>query len=208
MFRPTLIGIVALLGFATGTAAAERAGVDLAKLAGWDIVVAPDASPSETYAADEFRSVFAQATGIELAKVTAPDRADRHVFIGASKSLAGSSVGFDATAMGQESLRIVVRDNLIAIAGGRPRGTLYGVYTFLEDYLHLELQHQLQQLPVAVPKPPSDRTERPLLRGPRRKRHLHAGRGQLDRRRAVGPAQLRDGQPAVGPEPQRPATGR
>ena len=23
----------------------------------------------------------------------------------------------------------------IAIAGGRPRGTLYGVYTFLEDYL-------------------------------------------------------------------------
>ena len=123
MFRRTLIGVVALFGFAAGAAAAEPSGADLAKLAGWDIVVAQDALPSETYAAEEFRSIFAQATGIELATVTAPDRADRHVFIGASKSLASSSVGFDAAAMGPESLRIVVRDNLIAIAGGRPRGT-------------------------------------------------------------------------------------
>ena len=32
-------------------------------------------------------------------------------------------------------LRIIVRGENIAIAGGRPCGTLYGVYTFLEDYL-------------------------------------------------------------------------
>jgi len=132
---PTFLAVVAIFGFAAGAAATEQAGVDVAKLAGWDIVVAKDASPSETYATEEFRSIFAQATGIELATVTAPDRADRHVFIGPSKSLADSAVGFDAAAMGPESLRIVVRDNLIAIAGGRPRGTLYGVYTFLEDYL-------------------------------------------------------------------------
>jgi len=135
MFRPTFLAVVAIFGFAAGAAANEQAGVDLAKLAGWDIVVAKDASPSEIYAAEEFRSIFAQATGIELATVTVPGRADRHVFIGPSKPLADSPVGFDAAAMGPESLRIVVRDNLIAIAGGRPRGTLYGVYTFLEDYL-------------------------------------------------------------------------
>ncbi len=44
-------------------------------------------------------------------------------------------MGFSVDEYGPEDLRIVVRDNLIAIAGGRPRGTLYGVYTFLEDYL-------------------------------------------------------------------------
>ena len=38
---------------------------------------------------------------------------------------------------GPEELRIVIRDGNIAIAGGRPRGTLYGVYTFLEDYLNV-----------------------------------------------------------------------
>ena len=46
-----------------------------------------------------------------------------------------SSVGFKTDEMGNEDLRIVIRDDNIAIAGGRPRGTLYGVYTFLEDYL-------------------------------------------------------------------------
>jgi hypothetical protein len=80
MSRPTLIAVAAIFGFAAGAAAVEQAGVDLAKLAGWGIVVAKDASPSETYVAEEFRSIFAQATGIELPTVTAPERADRHVF--------------------------------------------------------------------------------------------------------------------------------
>ena len=130
MFHSTIIAVLVTFGVATGAAAAEGAGVDLSRLADWDIVVARDASPSEAYAAEEFRSIFAQATGIELKMVTAPDRPDRHVFIGPSSTLAHSSVGFDAGVMGSESLRIIVRDDLIAIAGGRPRGTLYGVYTF------------------------------------------------------------------------------
>ncbi|MBU7004627.1 MAG: DUF4838 domain-containing protein, partial [Theionarchaea archaeon] len=44
-------------------------------------------------------------------------------------------VGFDADGMGQEELRVIVSRAGVAIAGGRPRGTLYGVYTFLEDAL-------------------------------------------------------------------------
>ncbi len=135
MIRPLLLGSVVLSGFAAGIVLAQPPGVDLAGLAGWDIVIAEDAIPSEVYAAQEFQSIFAQAGGIELKIVTAPDRADRHVLIGASQSLTDAALGFDIAAMGAEQLRIVVRDNLIAIAGGRPRGTLYGVYTFLEDYL-------------------------------------------------------------------------
>ncbi len=134
MPRTTLISVVVSIFFLT-TQTAVAAGVDLAKLSGWDIVVPADALPSEAYAAEEFRSIFAQATGIDLPVVASPDRADRHVLIGPSKSLAESFPGFDLAAMGPEDLRILVQDNLIAIAGGRPRGTLYGVYTFLEDYL-------------------------------------------------------------------------
>jgi hypothetical protein len=149
------------------TPAAERGSVDLAGLTGWDIVVAPDASPSEIYAAGEFQSIFAQATGIKLAKVINPTRPDRHIFIGPSKALAASSVGFDAAALGPESLRIVIRDNLIAIAGGRPRGTLYGVYTFLEDYLgvrFLTADHtHIPKLPARAVVGPLDRTYEPPL---------------------------------------------
>jgi len=110
-------------------------GVDLTALAEWDIVVAPDAIPSEVYAAEEFQSYLAQATGSQRPIVHTTDRPDRHVFIGPGAALQASPVGFGVEEFGPEDLRILVRDQNIAIAGGRPRGTLYGVYTFLEDYL-------------------------------------------------------------------------
>ena len=167
MLRAILVGLMTLSGSALAEAAAEREGVDLAKLAGWDIVVAKDALPSEAYAAEEFRRMVAQATGTELPIVTAPDRSDRHVLIGASDSLADSSAAFDVAAMGPEQLRIVVRDNLIAIAGGPPRGTLYGVYTFLEDYVgvrFLTADHtHVPKLPKLAVVGPLDRSYAPPL---------------------------------------------
>ena len=102
---------------------------------GWDVVVSEDASPGEVYAAEEFQSHFALASGLQLPIVRTTDRADRHVFIGPSEAMRTSAVGFDVGEFGSEDLRIVVRGNNIAIAGGRPSGTQYGVYTFLENYV-------------------------------------------------------------------------
>ena len=48
-----------------------------------------------------------------------------------------SPVGFGIDEFDPEDLRIIIREGNIAIAGGRPRGTLYGVYTFLEDYFFI-----------------------------------------------------------------------
>jgi hypothetical protein len=132
MGRTILITLVLLAGWALR--AEGQGGVDLARLAGWDIVVSPDAIPSESYAAQEFRTLFAQASGVELPIVTSTDRKDRHVLIGSGPLVQESLPGFDSASLGPEELRIVVRDNLIIMTGGRPRGTLYGVYTFLEDY--------------------------------------------------------------------------
>ena len=110
-------------------------GVDLAALKGWNIVVADDAIPGEKYAAEEFQEFFRQASGLTLPIVHQVNRPDRHIFIGPSLAMRSSNVSFGFEDFGDEDLRIVVRDRNIAIAGGRPRGTLYGVYTFLEDYL-------------------------------------------------------------------------
>jgi len=132
-------------------------GVDLANLADWDIIIGEGGPPSETYAAQEFQSHFAQASGIRLPIVRQPlvpaeqarGRAasparqtagggQRHIFIGSSSGFHASNVGFSTDEFGEEDFRIVVRDDNIAIAGSPQagsRGTLYGVYTFLEDYV-------------------------------------------------------------------------
>ena len=154
MKRMTIVTILALtVGVAcaavpTTDDAAVARGVDLAQLKGWDIVVADDAIPSEKHAAKEFQQFFGQASGADLPIVTALDRPDRHVFIGSSKAMRSSNVAFSIDDFGEEDLRIIVRHGNIAIAGGRPRGTLYGLYTFLEDYLGVRfLTHDHTHVP-------------------------------------------------------------
>ena len=140
--------IVALVCGAAPASANAPVGVDLARLDGWDVVVAEDAIPSEKYAAEEFQQFFGEASGIKLPIVTAVDRLDRHIFIGPSQAMRSSNVGFSIDDFGDEDLRIIIRDGNIAIAGGRPRGTLYGVYTFLEDYLGVRfLTHDHTHVP-------------------------------------------------------------
>ena len=127
--------LAALLTTIAAAWAPAGTGVDLASMQGWDIVVAADALPSEVYAAERFQSLFVRASGIKLPIVKTTNRPDRHVFIGVGKAMRTSAVGFDVSEFGPGDLRIVVRGNSIAIAGGRPRGTLYGVYAFLENTL-------------------------------------------------------------------------
>ena len=137
-FRAIIVVILqATLVFAANetTATEKTNGIDLAKLDHWDIVVAEEAIASEQYAAEEFQDFFQQASGVRLPIVNETERSDRHVFIGPGQPLHASNVGFSIEGFGEEDHRIVLRDGNLAIAGGRPRGTLYGVYTFLEDYL-------------------------------------------------------------------------
>lgn len=131
----TCFGIMTVLLYGSTVLGQTPAGVNLAAMQGWDIVVAEDAIPSERYAAQEFQKLLAEACGKKLPIVTGMQGVNHHVFIGSGEAMRCSNVGFSTEHMGAEDLRIIVRDGNIAIAGGRPRGTLYGVYTFLEDYL-------------------------------------------------------------------------
>ena len=133
-----------MLSFALSICSAPAStpqGVNLADLAGWDIIITEDAGPSVVYAAEEFQALFARASGVTLPIIQQAGPLisyQRHVFIGASPAMRASPVGFSTDAFAEEDVRIVVRNDTIAIAGSlRPeaRGTLYGVYSFLEDYL-------------------------------------------------------------------------
>ena len=103
--------------------------LDCAQLRTWDIVVADEAIPSEKYAAEEFQRWFSQATGTQLPLRSTAGETACHVYIGPN------AANLNPSTMGEEELCITIEKDRVAIAGGRPRGTLYGVYQFLEDYL-------------------------------------------------------------------------
>lgn len=132
--RPVLV--VSLVSFVPhGLRAESHQGVNLSALDGWDIVTDESPGPAVAYAAEELQRFLWEATGLKLSLATKVDRKDRHLFVGPSAALRESPAGFGVEGLGPEDLRIVIRDGAIALAGGGPRGTLYAVYTFLEDHL-------------------------------------------------------------------------
>ena len=112
----------------------------------WDIVVADTATEAEQYAAREFRSLFAEASGVELPLRNAPRETSGHVFI-------GPDVVKDAPGdLGGEDLHLHIAPDRIDITGGRPRGTLYGVYEFFEKHLGVRfLTHDHTHVPPLRP---------------------------------------------------------
>jgi len=162
-----VMAVTATLLAGCATTSGATGGVDLARMDGWDIVVSAQAPPSELYAAEELQQFLAEATGTKLPIVNNAQKTGRHIFVGWGKVMKASPAGFDVGDLGPEDLRIVIAADNVAIAGGQPRGTLYGVYTFLEDYLgvrFLSPDHtHVPKVPGRLPVGPIDRTYRPPL---------------------------------------------
>ncbi|MBI5095175.1 MAG: DUF4838 domain-containing protein [Candidatus Hydrogenedentes bacterium] len=116
---------------AVGSAAAERA-ITPAEMTSWQIVSGPAASESECYAATEFQTLFKGLTGTELPIVTKAEDGRGAVFVGPG-AVAQSRERAREEDLGEEGLRIRVGKHSVHIDGGRPRGTLYGVYEFFEE---------------------------------------------------------------------------
>jgi Domain of unknown function (DUF4838)/Glycosyl hydrolase family 20, domain 2 len=119
--------------------------VPVARLTGWPILIAAKPAPAERHAADELRDLVAQATGTRMEIVTTDRPHESGLFLGkAAEPRRGD--------LGEEAFRIRIRDHRIDIAGDSPRGTLYGVYAFLEDELGVRfLTHDHTFVPHASP---------------------------------------------------------
>ena len=100
------------------------------------IVVSAAASPSTRYAAEELQRFLGEMTAAAIPLVTddAPPAA-HEIWVGESQRLRDANILIDYETLGAEGYVIRTRDPHIFIAGGEPRGTLYGVYGFLEDHL-------------------------------------------------------------------------
>ncbi len=98
------------------------------------IVLPKDATLPEQTAARELRAYLEKATGAEYPVVREPvprGAAAARIYVGPTRFAHDS--GMNVKKMdGEEWINRSVGDDLI-LAGGRPRGTLYAVYRFLED---------------------------------------------------------------------------
>jgi len=142
---PVLFGIVlTVLSFPAAGYGAERSFVIAEHGASeYTIVLSEEPSPSERHAAGELQDFIEAATGARLPVLDGLDpraAVPPRIFVGAGK-LADSLLGKTGTAEGKKFgdeefvIRTALNDGALpdfVIAGGRVRGTMYGVYTFLE----------------------------------------------------------------------------
>ena len=94
------------------------------------IVLSPEASLSEQWAAQQLSAFLEQMTGLRLPVLTAIPAASGGPVIAVGRSALTDRAGVQVPQ--GESCRLKTDGRTLIIAGGRERGTMYGVFCFLE----------------------------------------------------------------------------
>ena len=117
------------------------------------IVQADNATEPEKFAAKELVTFLKRVTGAEFAVVAeqslAGDPASR-IYVGWTRYAARH--GIDASKLGEEEWVIRTIGDDLVLTGGRPRGTMYAVYEFLEDHVGC---HWLDRKTEVIPSKPT-----------------------------------------------------
>ncbi len=117
----------------TGTA-----GLTISKngISEYTIVMSVDASLSEVHGARELQMFLEEIGGAYIPVKRENEEVDGPmILVGESGRLRSVDNSIDFARMGDEGFVIRTREPHLIIAGGRLRGTMYGVYAFLEDIL-------------------------------------------------------------------------
>ena len=126
--------IVLLAGSLASMALAAPLRLAVGGKTGYSIVVDPDAIAAEKHAAEELAVFLKQVTGADFpVKTTAETPAGPLLLVGPGRVANQVAPGLNLEGLKLDGIVIeTVGENLL-LAGDRPRGTLYAVYSFLED---------------------------------------------------------------------------
>ncbi len=97
------------------------------------IILGPNASESEKWAARELVDHIRQMTGVTLDVQTTDAAPSGAILLGLSPAVRSLVGDIDGAALGTDGYVIRTVNDRLIIAGGRKRGTLYGVYALLES---------------------------------------------------------------------------
>jgi len=99
----------------------------------YSIVLSESASPSEQRAAGEFQRFIEEMSGARIPIITdANESPGELVLVGDSKRLQKLGLHIPYDRLGAEGFVLLTEGEHLIIAGGKQRGTMYGVYTFLD----------------------------------------------------------------------------
>ncbi len=100
------------------------------------IVIPEQASEPVRHAADELARFIGEMTGANLPIRTEnfQPAAECEILLGNNKRLQELGLEIDWAKLGKEGYTLKTVNKKLVIAGGEPRGTLYGVYGLLEDH--------------------------------------------------------------------------
>ncbi len=139
VFKESPIEDFVYVDYTEGKVYSDKAPVGSIKIMGTDIskykiVYDNDVSDhrlNEEYAAQQLSKYLGHATGVEVPVVTDDtEDSDYEIVIGVT-----DRCDMDVSGYGNEGFVIKTEGKKLIIAGGPQRGTLYGVYTFLENYI-------------------------------------------------------------------------
>lgn len=137
--------LVSLAGQVRATTIAEN-GVAKAV-----IVIAADAAKPEQHAAGELANFLSQITGAKFDIVPPPAAGKARLLVGPQAAKLAAP-DFSADGLGAEGIIIRSAGDDLILAGGHPRGTLYAVYTFLEEQLGCRWWSSTESM---IPKKPT-----------------------------------------------------
>jgi len=123
------------IGFVLAFMALSAQGVTLVNKgkSSYSIVISAQASPSEQRAAQELQRFVEEMSGARLPVVDDSKKVrGPMVLLGDSAELKRLEANLPFEKLGAEGFVIQTSGRQLIIAGGRQRGTMYGVYTFLD----------------------------------------------------------------------------
>ena len=134
----------------------------------WQIVVPESPLPAESKAAGEMRKNIRAICGadVEIARDNQPEK-PFEILLGRNARLKGLGVPVDFAALGEDGFTIRTAGSKLIIAGGTGKGALYGVYTFLEDYLGCRMYSStVARIPHSdgISFPEINKTQAPVIR--------------------------------------------
>jgi hypothetical protein len=165
------VAVAALLAAVDAPAAG-----DLAVDGTYRIVIAKDLTKAEQRAAEQLKEYLKQITGGNLSIVSEADQdTETAIYVGPTRF--ATACGMNG--YGNEEYHLKAVGKNLVIAGGRPRGVLFGTYEFLERfagvrYLSANFEHVPQMAAVLVPGGTDLRHASPFIY-----RDIYPGHGQI-----------------------------
>ena len=148
-----LVAVFALSAFACGgktddggkeeTKKWESSGYSVVKNGASDykIVIPANATDDESMGADELRYFLAESTGVTLpiVKDNKVGENDKILSVGKTAQFVAENITLDAKTLGTSGHRLVTRGENLYMAGAKGEGSIYAVYSFLENTLGLNI---------------------------------------------------------------------